>query len=292
MKRLIVNADDFGLTCNVNRAIVNGHERGIITSTSLMANGRAFDDAVELSRKVPNLGVGIHINLVEGRSLSEKSRLGCLVTTEGEFYGGPESLGRRVLSGRVAPAALEREIRAQIEKVIGAGIDVTHLDSHKHTQAVPAIFKLMTSLAKEYGIGAVRCTVEDSALRRALAGDGMPMRLKKLEQWLMARVMHQISARQRAEAASLGIKCPDSFFGVTETGFLDERALDRILAALPDGTSELMCHPGYADNELEELPTRLVEQRETELRTLTQPDLKEHLTTGGICLISFREIMA
>jgi hopanoid biosynthesis associated protein HpnK len=284
MKRLIVNADDFGLTRNVNRAIVNGHQRGIITSTSLMANGKAFDDAVELSRKVPTLGVGIHINLVEGRPVSEKTALGCLVTPEGEFYGGLDILTRRVMRGRITPA------RAQIEKVVAAGIEVTHLDSHKHTQLLPGIFKLMTRLAKEYGISAIRCTVEFGALSRALAGDGMRMRLMKLKQWLMAKAIQPSSARQRAEAASIGIRCPDSFFGVTETGFLDERALDRILAALPEGTSELMCHPGYADHELKELPTRLVAQREVELRALTQPELKGHLAKKGICLISYREI--
>src|SRR5574337_787269 len=127
MKQLVVNADDFGLTEGINRGILEAHRRGILTSTTLLANGAALESAVALAIESPQLGVGIHLNLTQGRPVSDPYRVPSLVDEGGCFFGGPASLARRILLGKVRPAEVEREFAAQIEKVRGAGLEMTHL---------------------------------------------------------------------------------------------------------------------------------------------------------------------
>jgi predicted glycoside hydrolase/deacetylase ChbG (UPF0249 family) len=157
MKRLIVNADDFGLTTQVNQAIIDGHFCGLITSTSLMANGEAFEPAVALSRQAPRLGVGVHLNLTEGKPVAPASSIPSLVNSQGCFARKPGRLWRAMILGRVCTVDIEKELRAQIEKVLAAGIVPTQLDSHKHVHALPVLGRMTTRLARQYGIPALVC---------------------------------------------------------------------------------------------------------------------------------------
>src|SRR5262249_35921917 len=145
MKRLIVNADDFGLTAGVNRAIIEGHERGLISSATLMVNMPAFEDAARLAREVPSLGVGLHFNITQGRPVAGASRVPSLVDGRGEFWGTSGALLARAATGRLNPGEAALELRAQIERALGAGLRLTHVDSHKHSHALPQICEAILS---------------------------------------------------------------------------------------------------------------------------------------------------
>lgn len=290
MKSLIVNADDFGLTEGVNRAIIDGHRNGIITSTTLMANGRAFDSAVAAGLAAPALGIGVHLNLTQGRPVSPASRVPSIVTPRGTFYPGPGILARRILTRQIKPRDVETELRSQIEKIAAAGIRITHLDSHKHVHLLPPIFSVVRKLAREYGIDCVRCPVEPavSALGPLRSGRrGWPRRAK---QYLLGRALSTLAACQARKVKDAGLCRPERFYGLSQTGFLDAAMLEPILRALPEGTSEIMCHPGYVDEALLDTRTRLRFQRETELGALTSPGIRRLVDELGIELISYGKL--
>jgi hopanoid biosynthesis associated protein HpnK len=290
MKRLIVNADDFGLTAQVNQAIIAGHHHGLISSASLLANGGAFESAVALSRQAPRLGVGVHLNLTEGRPVAPSSSIPSLANGQGFFARTPGSLWRAIILGRVSTADLERELRAQIEKVVAAGIVPTHLDSHKHVHALPVLGKMAIRLARAYGIPAIRGVAERwSALGHLLRR--YPRATATIfRQLLNSRALAVISRGRSRELRQAGIARAAHFYGLTPTGFLDEEILRAILCHLGEGTSELMCHPGFVDDALKQTPTRLLQQRETEYQALTQPALKLLAQDLGIQLVSYRDV--
>ena len=291
MKRLIVNADDFGLTAKVNEAIIDGHCRGLISSTSLLANGEAFECAVALSRQAPRLGIGVHWNLTEGKPAAPGCSIPSLVNGKEFFARTPGSLWRAIILGRVSTVDIERELRAQIEKVLAAGVAPTHLDSHKHVHALPVLGKMGIKLAREYGIGAIRCVAE-----RWPAPGGLLRRYPRatttiIRQLLNGFALALISRGWSRQLRRAGVACASHFYGLTATGFLDEEILGEILSRLPDGTSELMCHPGIVDNALRRTPTRLLEQREMEYRALTRPAMKRLAQDLGIQLVNYREMV-
>jgi len=291
MKRLIVNADDFGLTAKVNEAIIDGHCRGLISSTSLLANGEAFECAVALSRQAPRLGIGVHWNLTEGKPAAPGCSIPSLVNGKEFFARTPGSLWRAIILGRVSAVDIERELRAQIEKVLAAGVAPTHLDSHKHVHALPVLGKMGIKLAREYGIGAIRCVAG-----RWPAPGGLLRRYPRatttiIRQLLNGCALALISRGWSRQLRRAGVACASHFYGLTATGFLDEEILGEILSRLPDGTSELMCHPGIVDNALRRTPTRLLEQREMEYRALTHPAMKRLAQDLGIQLVNYREMV-
>src|SRR5262245_50980457 len=157
MKRLIVNADDFGLSEGINQAVMLGHRQGIITSATLLANGAGFATAVEMASTAGSLGVGVHLNLTEGAPVSAPSGIPSLVNTRGLFTHTVEQLCWHSLVGSLSLLEVERELRAQIEKVLAAGVAITHLDSHKHVHLTPAIGRIVLRLAIAYGIMGLRC---------------------------------------------------------------------------------------------------------------------------------------
>ena len=291
MKRLIVNADDFGLTAKVNEAIIDGHCRGLISSTSLLANGDAFECAVALSRQAPRLGIGVHWNLTEGKPAAPGSSIPSLVNGQGFFARTPGSLWRAIISGRVRTVEVERELRAQIEKVLAAGVAPTHLDSHKHVHALPVLGKMGIKVAREYGIGAIRCVAE-----RWPSPGGLLRRYPRATKTIIRQLLNScalalISRGWSRQLRRAGVACASHFYGLTATGFLDEEMLGEILSHLPNGTSELMCHPGLVDDALRRTPTRLLGQREMEYRALTQPAMKRLTQDLGIQLVNYRDVV-
>ncbi len=290
MKRLIVNADDFGLTEKINQAIIEAHSCGLISSTSLLANGAAFESALALSRQAPRLGVGVHLNLTEGQPVAPASSIPSLVNGRGCFARKSAGLWRAAILGRVSGAEIEKELRAQIEKVLTAGIVATHLDSHKHVHALPALGRMAIRLARQYGIPAIRCVAERRSglgcLLRRFPRAKMTIFRQRLNSFALAVVSRGWS-RQLRQA---GVAYAEHFYGVTPTGFLDEEILREILRHLPDGTSELMCHPGFADQALRQTPTRLFEQREIEYQALSQPEIKLLAKDLGIELINYGDL--
>jgi hopanoid biosynthesis associated protein HpnK len=290
MKRLIVNADDLGLTKGINRAVVEGHLHGIITSASLLANGAAFGSAVALARQQTPLGIGVHLNLTQGRPVAASSRVPSLLNPQGIFFSGPLNQIKRLLTGHATLSDVEIELRAQIEKVQRAGIRITHLDGHQHVHLLPSVFDVAIRLAKEFGIGAIRCAVERSVEVLPLMGRNGRWSTVLFKQFLTGRALTVLSSSLRKKVYRARLRCPTHFYGVTQTGFLDAAALERIIRHLPRGTSELMCHPGYVDADLSVIPTRLLKQRERELQALTRPEIKRLIQERAVQLINYRDL--
>jgi hopanoid biosynthesis associated protein HpnK len=288
MKKLIVNADDFGLTRGVNRGIVQAFREGILTSTTIMANGPAFDDAVEQAQANPALGVGCHLVLVGGRAVARPGEVPSLVDSDGRLAESLLSLVARLACGIVKPGHIERELRAQVERIRGAGIEPTHFDTHKHTHILPQVMEPLAKVANEFGITRIRKPFESTRKMLDLLRGGTDGR-PSISQRAKSAAARAAAPRFRRLAAAHGLRTPDYFFGIAITGRLGAAALLRILEGLPDGTSELMCHPGVCDEDLDRTATRLKHQREVELAGLLDPAARRASTDRGIELISYRE---
>jgi chitin disaccharide deacetylase len=288
MRNLIVNADDLGWTAGVNRGIAEAHRHGIVTSTSLLANGRAFADAVKAASEMPGLGVGVHLNLSDGAPTAPAEQVKSLLNEEGQFDGGPESLLMQLTTKSLKLKEVEKEWDAQIEKVRGAGIRPTHLDGHKHVQMLPGLFGIALRLAKRHGIEAVRVSHEASPLRTALS-DGNESTGVALKQGVQARGLKFLARDAREMAERAGIATADYFCGIAQTGVLTKAGVKKLLSSLPEGTTELMCHPGYADEDLRKSRTRLQESRQAELEILTDKTIRKSVAELGIRLINYEQ---
>jgi chitin disaccharide deacetylase len=265
-KKLVVNADDFGFTEDVNRGIVEAHERGILTATTLMANGEAFDDAVRLARATPGLAIGCHLTLIGGRSLSTG---GALPASVGELL-------MRLARGRI-DAYLE--LRPQIERILEAGLRPTHLDTHKHTHLAPPVLEAVARLGIEFGIEWVRRPFDFplGPLER-----GVPLGKR-----LTSRAIGVMRGRFGRVLDGRGLRSTDHFAGFQITGRFGAAELVELLALLPEGSTELMVHPGRLGSQLRAAPTRLKESRERELAALTAPEVRAALVQHGITLSNF-----
>ena len=279
MKRLIVNADDFGLHASVNRGIRDAHSGGIVTSTSLMAGGEAFDEAVAIAQACPDLGVGVHLTLVGARPVV--SAVASLVDGEGNFCASYPVFLRRYLQGTIRRDEVARELAAQIEKVTRAGIRPTHLDSHQHLHVVPGISAIVLDLARRFAIPAVRIPAEplgffgglSPSVGRVVGRSGLTV----------------LAGLFRRRALAAGLRVPEHFFGMLAGGQLNEIALQNILQQLPAGTSEIMCHPGRPDAALARQYSWDYHWSD-ELAALCAPRIRRILQENGIRLISFREL--
>jgi hopanoid biosynthesis associated protein HpnK len=289
VRRLIVNADDFGFTAGVNRAILEAHTGGIVTSATLMANGRAFEDAVRLARTSPLLSVGCHIVLIDGEPVLNSKRLHSLTSRDGaRFRDGLKSFAARALIGRLDPDEVEAEASAQICKLQSAGINVSHVDTHKHTHLFPAVLRPLLRAARSCGVGAIRNPFgprKPMRSRELLARPGLWTRYVEVE------VLRTLAAKFRDAAQREGMVTPDGTLGIVVTGALDERLFRAIAAIIPDGTWEFVCHPGYNDDDLKAARTRLRESREIELQLLTLPEARTLLLDQGVALISYRDLI-
>jgi len=287
VKSLIVNADDLGWTEGVNRGILEAFQHGIVTSASLIANGAAFAGGVAAARSAPGLAVGVHLNLSNGPPLANPKTVTTLLNKGGEFAGGPERLLLRRARRGLLLEEVEAEWDAQIQRVRDAGIAPTHLDGHKHVHMLPGLFEIALKLAKRHGIGAIRVSLEASSLRAALASGAKQNSSVVLRQGVQARGLKLLARDAREQAARAGISTADYFCGIAQTGELTREGVEQFLKSLPEGATELMCHPGYADAELQKTSTRLQRSRETELQILTDTGIRNLVASLGIRLIDY-----
>ena len=287
VRNLIVNADDLGWTEGVNRGIVEAHRKGLVTSTTLLANGRAFDSGIDTARKNPQLGIGVHLNLSDGPPAASADQVPGLLNSAGELDGGPEGLLLLIAHRGLRLDEIEREWDAQIRKIRGAGISPTHLDGHKHVHMLPGLFELALHLAKKHGIRAIRLAHEDSSLRSALSAGAGQNASVVLKQEVQARGLKLLARDARGLANREGIATSDYFCGITQTGEMTREGIEEFLESLPEGTTELMCHPGYADEELRNTATRLQDSRKTELDILTDVEIRKMVAKQGIRLINY-----
>jgi predicted glycoside hydrolase/deacetylase ChbG (UPF0249 family) len=274
--RLIVNADDLGMAPGINRAVFAAHERGIVTSASLMALGADFDEAVLGLASRPALGVGVHLVLHDERPLREPSAIASLVGADGRLLPLRALLGRLAV-GRVPRAEIEAELAAQIERVLAAGLRPTHLDSHCHLHAWPVIGRVVHALGARYGVPCAR-RAELGNWREAR---GAPARRVPLA--LAISVCHRIGRLRGAR----GLRTPDRLLGLVRSGSIDAHWLSRALAVLPAGTvTELMVHPG--DGEAGPAgDDHGPRARRLEFEALTAPSVAAAVRAAGVELIHY-----
>jgi hopanoid biosynthesis associated protein HpnK len=288
-KRLIVNADDFGMTEGVNRGILESHRHGIVTSTTLLATGAAFESAVAARAEHPRLGIGVHLNLSEGHPVSPPSQIPSLVNSQGHLHLTPGKLCFAIITGRVRMAEIEAELRAQITKVMNTGIIPTHVDGHMHVHVLPGVSKAVIKVAQEFHIPAVRCPVEPAAALHAAKARNASL----TERRLISLAVSANALRLRRLAQNAGLAYPAHFYGIFATGHLDLQAVAQILQSVPEtaAPSELMCHPGYIDAALADTGGELQHQRETERAALTSPETLRQLSSRSITLATYRDLI-
>jgi len=287
VKNLIVNADDLAWTDGVNRGIRDAFRGGIVTSTSLLANGAAFPEAVKVATSALRLGVGVHLNLSDGVPIADRESVTSLLNDDGDFTDGPESLLLKRARRRLVLDEVEKEWDAQIQKVRDSGIRPTHLDGHKHVHMLPGLFEIALRLARKHSIEAIRVSLEESSLRTALASGSQHRARVVIKQGIQARALKVLARDARIQAARMGIATADYFCGVAQTGELTFEGVERLLKNLPEGTTELMCHPGYADEVLQKTATRLQASRRKELEILTDTRIRNLVASQGIRLIDY-----
>lgn len=251
---LIVNADDFGFTRDVNQGIVDAHRNGVLTATTLMANGDAFEDAVRLAKQTPSLDIGCHLVLVQGES----------VLTRRPLPSGPKQLIRALLFSRLNPYL---EFKAQIQRLLRAGVRPSHLDTHKHTHVLPAVLSAVMRVAQEFEIPFIRLPFDSG--------------------WTIVRPFDRWY-RRKLSYRKLG--ATDHFVGFRLTDHLSEETLEQTVRALPPGWTELMCHPGYLGDELRVARTRLKTERQRELDALTSVRIRQLVVDCGVSLSNYREL--
>ena len=285
MRRLIINADDFGLTAGVNRAIAEANRSGVLTSATMMANAQAFDQAAAQARSQPSLRTGCHVVLIDGDPVS--ANLPTLTNGSSRFRTSLKQFALAAVRRQISADEIQRETEAQIRKIQSLGITLTHVDSHKHTHMFPHVLRPVLRAAKSCGIKAVRNPFEPfRAWPRGavMAAPGLWLRSAGVTAFQM------FAAQFRRTLKEEGMRSTDGTVGIAATGMLDQRMLLQILKALPEGTWEMVCHPGYSDVELKAAGTRLTASREIELAALTSRETKDALARQKIQLISYAEL--
>jgi predicted glycoside hydrolase/deacetylase ChbG (UPF0249 family) len=286
MRRLIVNADDFGLTPGVDRAIVACHERGIVSSATLMATGACFDEAVALAATMPRLSVGCHIVLVDGKPLLPPHEVRSLLAPGTDhFYNSIGEVLWAVARGRFRAEEVECEAWAQFAHLQRANIEVSHFDAHKHAHMFPSILKPLLRAASAHGISAVRNPFEAPGVvtfREARGNNTLLIR--KVETTLLRALLHR---RWLKAVHAAGFATTDGSLGVATTGTLNGASLRTLLKRMPQGTWELVCHPGYNDRDLAAVRTKLRESREVEMNALLGITVRDLSQEYGVDLVPF-----
>jgi chitin disaccharide deacetylase len=287
VKRLIVNADDFGLTPGVNAAVVELNQMRALSSATIIASAPYFASAVHLAFVQTTLAVGCHAVLVDGAPIMPPAEIPSLIDPEhraaGRFRPTLGDFLKDLLLGRIREAEIEAEITAQIRRVQQCGLSVTHLDSHKHTHMFRRVLKPLLRAAQHCGIGtvrnpfepfwAVRATRSPSILRRAQV---YALRTRRIS---FARLIRRS-----------GMATTDGAIGISATGTLDAAALRSLLSKMPNGVWELVCHPGYYDDALKQTPTRLRASREIERQALLEVIPEKIAQDRELALIDFRQL--
>jgi len=286
--RLIINADDFGLTRGVNRAIAELHQAKALTSATLMATGAAFDDAVALAHANPALGVGCHVTLTDGTPVLSPQSIPTLLGPDGKnFRPSLSNFVQMLLRGMISEEEIEREALAQVEKLQRAGIHVTHLDTHKHTHLFPAVTRPLLRVAERCSIGAIRNPFE----RPWSLALGHGNRLRRFQVKLLGNL--QTRFERQLQVRDARVLTTDGTIGISATGHLDASTLRQLLHALPaEGSFELCCHPGYNDGDLDRVTTRLRTHRDVERNALLTELPARSLQPNAPQLINYGDLRA
>lgn len=268
---LIVNADDFGLNSSTNHAIIRGHQEGILTSCSLMVNEPGFEEAVELARLNPRLGVGLHLTFLQGHSTLPREKIPGLVNDKREFDNSPVRVGFKYFFKRELREQLRAEMLAQFEKFRATGLPLDHVDSHHHLHAHPTLFRIVIESAADLGIKHLRLTSEPFGVHARLS---IGYRLERLSHgvayWLLA-------GGARRKLKRMDIKHTDAVFGLLQDARVDEDYLQRLLPKLPFGVSEIYSHPS-------------LDVFKHEMEALISPKVRALAESLGIRLIRYQDL--
>ncbi|HEX4349938.1 MAG TPA: hopanoid biosynthesis-associated protein HpnK [Verrucomicrobiae bacterium] len=270
-RRLIVNADDFGLSSSVNEAVVRAHRDGIWTSASLMVNEPGFEEAVKLAKENPALGVGLHLTFLMGHSTLPPKKIPGLVNACGEFTNRPVGAGVAYFFKRGLRAQLRAEIHAQFERFHSTGLTLDHVNGHLHLHLHPVIFRILMEDGEKLGIRHLRLT-RDCLVRSRKTSQG---------HWFYrvshAAIYERLSSRAREPLRQRGIKHAQITFGLLQNARVDEEYVLKLLPELPEGDSELYSHPS-------------LDNFKHEFDALISPRVKELVKQLGIGLIRYQDL--
>lgn len=271
LRRLIVNADDFGRSASINAAVVRAHREGILTSASLMVNEPACAEAVALAREHPKLGVGLHLTLVCGKSALPPDKIPGLVNRNGEFSDRPVAVGMRYFFDADLEAQLRAEIREQFEKFRRTGLSLDHVNGHLHLHLHPAIFRILMEDAALLGIRHLRLAREPFWMDVPLA------RGNRLHRSMQAAVFSSLSWHAQTALRRSNIRHTQRVFGLLQSGRVSEPYLLNLLAVLPPGDSELYSHPS-------------LDESRHEFEALISPQVKQQVKELGIQMIRYQDL--
>ncbi|HSY43053.1 MAG TPA: hopanoid biosynthesis-associated protein HpnK [Candidatus Acidoferrum sp.] len=270
-RRLIVNADDFGLSHSVNEAVIRAHLEGILTSASLMVNEAGFDEAVKLAKENPKLGVGLHVSLLHGHSALPPEKIPGLVNAHQEFSNNPVGAGMKYFFDDGLREQLQAEIRAQFEKFRSTGLPLDHVNGHLHLHLHPVIFKILMEDADAFGIRHLRLTRDCLARSRRMSRGYHFYRVSH------AAIFEWLSSRVREPLRQKNIKHAQITFGLLQDGRVDEEYVLKLLPELPEGDSELYAHPS-------------LDKFKHEFNALISPRVREYIQKLGIQLIRYQDL--
>lgn len=275
MRQIIVNADDFGRHKDINRAVEAGVREGVLRSATIMPGGAAFDDAAAFAARCPELGVGIHLTLVNGNPVLPPAEIPSLVTKRGVFVDDHTAFAMRLLRGAVNLDEVRAELAAQLRCVENAGIRPTHADSHQHMHVLPGVIDIVLDLCRDAGIPAMR-----APYATLFAG-----KFGGIRQLIGRTGLAVLARRAAAKAKQRGIRTPDHFAGIVAGEAVDTSALTNIAVHLADGVTEVMLHPG-TDNDVLVRDCLWAHDFEAELAAACAPLVQAALT--GAAVVNFR----
>lgn len=270
-RRLIVNADDFGRSSSINRAVIQAHQRGILTTASLMVNGAAAEEAVALAHEHPCLGVGLHLTLSHGTSALSQSEIPNLTDANGNFSNNAPAAGFKYFANPRCHAQLDREIAAQFDRFRATGLTLDHVNGHLQFHLHPTVFKILCRRAAEFGIRQMRITHDPLRFHTKLGSGRWPYSLSH------AFVFKILSSSARAKLPVLNIKSTDHVFGLLQNALVDEPYIRKLLPELPPGDSELYSHPS-------------LDEFKHEYDALVSPAVRDLVERLGIKLIRYADL--
>ena len=236
-REVIFNADDFGLCSSINAGVIESHEKGVVSSASIIATGEAFEEAARYAAGNKTLDMGLHLALCDGTPVCDPREVPSLVEKDGKFYSNYAAFIKSYFGGKICMAEVEKEFRAQLAKALAAGLEISHLDSHQHLHALPAILQIVIRLAKENNIPAIRYPDErDVEIVTALLEGRATRSLQRMGLSMVCR-----SGKRMLNGS--GLASTDHFFGVMEAGRWNVKSLQNTIAALRPGVTEICCHP-------------------------------------------------
>ena len=270
-RRLIVNADDFGRSASINEAVIRAHREGILTTTSLMVNEPAVEEAVALARDNRTLGVGLHLTLLCGHSALAHGEIPGLVNTGGEFSSNPPGTGFRYFFQPALREQLRREIHAQFQKFRATRLPLDHVNGHLHLHLHPTVFRILMADAAQLGIKHLRLTFDPFRLNLRLASGHIVYRV------LHAAIYRALSARARPALTQRGIRHTQAVFGLLQNARVDEAYVNRLLPQIPAGDYELYSHPS-------------LDEFKNEFDALISPRVRDLVGQLGIKLIRYHDL--